>query len=165
MRMKFTMFRYYFPIALAISVILIIVGFIFSQKLDWKLNLTLVGSIISSIYFVEKQKLEQMELFKELFTEFNRRYDGLNERLNQILVEDHKRELSTEQIDVLYDYFNLCGEEYLFYKQGFIYPEVWAAWYNGMTVFGKNKRISELWQKEVKTDSYYGLPFPVGEKD
>ena len=158
--MKFKIFRYYFPIALFVSVVLIIVGFIFPEKLDWKLNITLVGSIISSIYFVEKQKLEQMDLFKDLFAEFNRRYDGLNERLNQILTENQEKELSKEQIDLLYDYFNLCGEEYLFYKQGFIYSEVWKAWCNGMKVFGKNKRIRELWQKEAQTDSYYALKFP-----
>jgi hypothetical protein len=127
---------------------------------DWKLNITLVGSIISSIYFVEKQKLEQMELFKELFTEFNRRYDDLNERLNQILDGDQEKGLSKDQASPLYDYFSLCGEEYLFYKRGFIYPEVWRAWCNGMKVLGKNKRIRELWLKELRTESYYGFEFP-----
>jgi len=146
--------------ALFVSIVLIIVGFVFQEKLDWKLNITLVGSIISSIYFVEKQKLEQMVLFKELFTKFNERYDGLNEKLNEILEEDKQKELTQEQIDILYDYFNLCSEECLFYKQGFIYPEVWKAWCNGMKIFGKNKRIKELWQKEVRTDSYYGFEFP-----
>lgn len=163
--MKFKIFRYYFPMALFVSIVLIIVGFVFQEKLDWKLNITLVGSIISSIYFVEKQKLEQMVLFKELFTEFNRRYDALNEGLNQILDEDQEKGLSKDQINLLYDYFNLCGEEYLFYKQGFIYPEVWKAWCNGMKVFGKNKRIRELWQKEAQTDSYYGLKFLECEED
>ena len=86
--MKFKIFRYYFPMALFISIVLIIVGFVFQEKLDWKLNITLVGSIKSSVYFVEKQKLEQMVLFKELFTKFNGRYDGLNEKLNEILEED-----------------------------------------------------------------------------
>ena len=106
--MKFKIFRYYFPTALFASIVLIIVGFVYLEKLDWKLTITLVGSIISSIYFVEKQKLEQMVLFKDLFTEFNKRYDGLNEKLNEILQEDQEKELTQEQIDILYDYFNLC---------------------------------------------------------
>jgi hypothetical protein len=151
--------------ALFVSIVLIIVGFVFQEKLDWKLNITLVGSIISSIYFVEKQKLEQIVLFKELFTDFNKRYDGLNEKLNGILREDQHKELTPEQIDTLYDYFNLCSEEYLFYKQGFIYPEVWKAWCNGMKIFIKNKRIREVWRREVHTDSYYGLKFPECKED
>ena len=163
--MKFKIFRYYFPMALFVSIVLIIVGFVFQEKLDWKLNITLVGSIISSIYFVEKQKLEQIVLFKELFTDFNKRYDGLNEKLNGILREDQHTELTPEQIDTLYDYFNLCSEEYLFYKQGFIYPEVWKAWCNGMKIFIKNKRIREVWRREVHTDSYYGLKFPECKED
>ncbi|MBM4339487.1 MAG: hypothetical protein FJ110_08070 [Deltaproteobacteria bacterium] len=157
MKIKYKVFQYYFPIALSISIILIIAGFVFPAVLDWKLIITLVGSIISSIYFIEKQKLEQMALFKELFTDFNRRYDGMNERLNQILEEDQEKPLSKDQIHLLYDYFNLCGEEYLFYKQGLIYPEVWKAWSNGIKIFGKNKRIRDLWQKEAQSDSYYGL--------
>ena len=158
--MKFKILRYYLPLALASCIALIIAGFVFQEKLDWKLNITLVASIISSIYFVEKQKIEQMEAFIKIFTECNKRYGMLNEKLNEILCEDEQKELSSPQIDLLYDYFNLCGEEYLFYKQGFIYSEVWKAWCNGMKVFGKNKRIRELWQKEAQTDSYYGLKFP-----
>lgn len=160
--MKFKIFRFYFPIALSISIILIISGFVFSENLDWKLIITLVGSIISSIYFIEKQKLEQLMLFKELFAKFNERYDGLNEKLNQILDEDQNKKLTPVQINILYDYFNLCSEEYLYYKEGFIYPEVWKAWCNGMKVFGNNRRISELWREEARTDSYYGFKFPVG---
>ena len=139
--------------------VVIIFGFIFRERLDSKMNITLVGSILSSIYFVEKQKLEQMEIFKQLFTEFNKRYDGLNEGLNKIITEDQEKELSRDQIDLLYNYFNLCGEEYLFYRQGFIYPEVWKAWCNGMMIFVNNKRIRDLWQKEAQTESYYGLKF------
>ncbi len=45
------------------------------------------------------------------------------------------------------------------YKQGFIYPEVWQAWGNGMRFFRQNLRIKELWEKELKSGSYYGLCF------
>jgi hypothetical protein len=160
--MKFKIFRYYFPISLVVAIIIVIAGFVFQRVLDWKLIITLVGSIISSIYFVEKQKLEQLRLFKELFAEFNKRYDGLNEKLNQILIEDQRNELTPEQINILYDYFNLCSEEYLYYKEGFIYPEVWKAWCNGIKVFGNNRRISELWREEARADSYYGFKLSVG---
>lgn len=163
--MKFKIFRYYFPIALSVSIILVVTGFFFSERLDWKLIITLIGSIISSIYFIEKQKLEQLRLFKDLFSELNKRYDGLNEKLNEILAENQQNELTSEQINILYDYFNLCSEEYLYYKEGFIYPEVWKAWCNGMKFFGQDKRIRELWQEEARADSYYGFKFPVSKGD
>jgi hypothetical protein len=160
MDMKFKILRYYLPIALMVCVALIIAGFIFPGKLDWKLNITLVASIISSIYFVEKQRPEKMEFFIKLFTECNKRYDDLNEKLNEMVQEDPQNGLSSEQMDLLYNYFNLCAEEYLFYKEGFIYPEVWKSWCNGMKVFFGNKRIKEIWQREERGGSYYGFKCP-----
>ena len=157
--MKFKILRYHFLIASVACLVLIVAGFVTPKFLDWKYNITLIGSILYSIYLVENHKIEQTRLFKELFTEFNKRYDGLNEGLNTIIAEDQEKELSRDQIDLLYNYFNLCGEEYLFYKQGFIYPEVWKAWCNGMKIFTKDKRIRDLWEKEAQTDSYYGLNF------
>src|ERR1700694_1418716 len=49
---------------------------------------SLIGSIIAAAlgfcYFAQQQKLAEISLFKELFTEFNKRYDDLNERLREI---------------------------------------------------------------------------------
>ncbi len=126
--------------------------------------IAIVGGILSSIYFVQKQKLEETRLFKELFAEFNERYDKLNESLNQILRANPDQNLSSKEIDILYDYFNLCGEEYLFYKRGYILPEVWEAWLNGMGIFYGDKRIRKLWQEELETNSYYGFKLDYLEK-
>ena len=59
--------------------------------------------------------------------------------------------------NTLNDYFNLCGEEYLFYRRGFIYPEVWGSWVRGMNIYFKDDRIQELWLEELRNESYYGL--------
>jgi len=42
----------------------------------------------------------------------------MNEKLNDIL-ENKKglKEMEAHEIDTLNDYFNLCGEEYLFYRR------------------------------------------------
>jgi hypothetical protein len=107
-------------------------------------------------FIVQKQKLDELHLFKEIFVDFNRRYDALNEELNQI-VRDSGNSLGKNEIDTLYDYFNLCGEEYFFYKHGYIYPEVRTAWCNGIDYYLKDKRIGNLWSQEEATESYYGL--------
>jgi hypothetical protein len=155
--MKHRFYRYYILIALTLCIPIIILGICAIPNLDWRLTITILGGIFSSIYFVQKQRLEEVQLFKELFKEFNSRYDGVNESLNQILQGNNRQELTPGEINTLYDYFNLCGEEYLYYKEGYIYPEVWRAWCNGMKLFFQNKRIKGVWEKEFLTDSYYGF--------
>lgn len=153
--MKHRFYRYYILIAMTFCIIIIILRFF--AILDWGLTITILSGIFSSIYFVQKQRLEEVELFKELFKEFNSRYNELNESLSQIVQGNNRQDLIPGEINTLYDYFNLCGEEYLYYKEGYIYPEVWRAWRNGMKIYFQNKRIKEVWEKEFLTDSYYGL--------
>jgi hypothetical protein len=116
-----------------------------------------VGAVLGLSYFILKQHLEETRLFKELFTEFNDRYDKQNEHLYKILSEPNETPLEPDDVMVLYDYFNLCAEEYLFYRKGFIHPAVWRAWINGMKIFYADARVRVEWQKELKTDSYYGF--------
>ena len=87
----------------------------------------------------------------------------MDQELNRIFYGDDQTPLSYEDIDTLFRYFNLCGEEYLYFKKGYIYPEVWKAWHNGMMVYYQNMRIRKLWSEELKSDSYYGLSFPSAD--
>jgi len=106
-------------------------------------------------------------LFREAFAQFNARYDRLNEELNRIRDPSAKEPLSVKDRDkdrdILFNYFNLGGEEYLYYSRGYILPEVWHAWYNGMIIFYKHPRIRALWEPELETGSYYGLHFAPGD--
>jgi len=154
---KSFVFRYYLLIALATCLVAFIVAPIVQDPVSWKLIVTIVGGILSSVYFVQKQRLEELKLFRDLFTEFNSRYDALNEKLNQIIGTNQEAELTQNEINTLYDYFNLCGEEYLYYKQGYILQDVWKAWLNGMNIFCRDKRIKKLWEEELATNSYYGF--------
>lgn len=118
---------------------------------------TVVGVLLSLIYFVQKQKLEELRLFRELFKEFNARYDKINEKLARI-VEVTDTEVSEQERETLIDYFNLCGEEYLYFERGYIYPVVWIAWLNGMQAIISIPRVQCVWQAEKQTGSYYDLP-------
>jgi hypothetical protein len=84
----------------------------------------LVGSVIvvalGFCYFAQQQKLAETSLFKELFTELNRRYDSLNDRLGQIA---GNATLGAGDRQVIVDYFNLCAEEYLFFSEWYIHRE------------------------------------------
>ena len=125
--------------------------------------LALLGGGLGVIYFVQKQKLEELQLFERLFTRFNERYNALNESL--------QRALQSANTDIEVDpgrtafvsYFNLCAEEYLFYSQGRILPSIWRAWCRGMMIYLCDPRVRQLWNREVASESYYGLHFEVIE--
>lgn len=159
MNMKRVLFKLYTPIILVGFVAALVWVFKSPKgKDEISIFVTIVGGLISLFYFIQKQQLEELRLFKELFTEFNCRYDKLNEKLNEIVEKDSSPELGDEDEKTLNDYFNLCAEEFLFFKKGYIYPEVWKAWRNGMLYFlKKDHRIKDKWVKETDSDSYYGL--------
>src|SRR5436190_2837771 len=45
----------------------------------------------------------------------------------------------TQKLEFI-DYFNLCAEEFLFQRLGYIYDEVWTSWRNGMLQYGRDPR-------------------------
>ena len=131
-------------------------------------------------------KIARDQFFKSLFTEFNLKYDAMNEALNAIIKINEK---SVEKDDdkpseagspdtakyfvngkektkenIIIDYLNLCAEEYLWYKKGRIDIEVWAAWKAGMIYYFKQDAFKDDIEKQkVQKDSYYGLFEEVGD--
>lgn len=126
-------------------------------------NASLVGSIIvvalGFCYFAQQQKLAEILLFKELFTEFNRRYDNLDERLRQIATSGAPPNESACQ--TIIEYYNLCGEEYLFFAEGYIHREAWRSWCAGMLWYFEREPFRSMWERESATNSYYGLSLDV----
>ena len=150
--------HYLWIIALLILVAVFLTLVLYLKGHNWKISLSIFGGLLSSIYFVQKQQLDEANLFKELFVEFNRRYDRLNGKLNDIIREENRSdELEDKDKNTVYDYFNLCSEEYLFYRKGYIYPEVWRSWVSGMKTYFENERIQKEWLKELSSESYYGF--------
>jgi hypothetical protein len=119
---------------------------------------TFIGAIIagaiSFCYLVQQQKLSETILFKKLFTEFNNRYDAINGKLSSIPAESP---VNIQDRQTIIDYFNLCSEEYLFRKEGYIHDEVWTAWCRGMSEYFRKEPFFSIWEEEEKNGSYYGL--------
>ncbi|SFM53882.1 hypothetical protein [Nitrosomonas communis] len=120
-----------------------------------QLLLSILGSIAAFFHFLYFQHNTNTERFIVLFKDFNSRYDKLNDDLNRIAKKSNCFKLSQKEIQILYDYFNLCAEEHLFYKAGYIDENVWEAWSAGMKYFLCSPRIANLWAKEIKRGSYY----------
>jgi hypothetical protein len=155
-RAKHWVLRHYLWVTIALLVVALGVALCIRPD-SWQEWFGVLAFPFAFLVAVQKQKTEELALFKELFTEFNERYDEMNEALNAIIAGPDGTPLTPKERDRLFDYFNLCGEEFLFYRQGYIYPEVWQAWRNGMKFFYNNPRVKELWDAELKNDSYYGF--------
>ena len=157
MKIKFWLYRNYW-LTLPIFVVVVLVLALLRFPVDVKILSAVLGGLLSFVYFVQKQRLEETKLFRYIFQECNKRYDCLNGKLNKILRVEDAKELSESERNTLDDYFNLCSEEYLYFKQGYIYPDVWKAWENGMKTVFFSPRVKEYWQSERESDSYYSLP-------
>ncbi len=156
-RIKHFLYDYSIFIPFVFVLVLIIPCVFFEDARTKEYLFWVVGIGGGLSYFLLTHHTEEVKLFKELFTAFNDRYDEMNEELNEIILPPVRADFSPEEINSLYDYFNLCGEEYLYYSKGFVYPKVWNAWLNGMRIFYRNERIKTLWNAELETGSYYGL--------
>lgn len=124
---------------------------------SYELLIPAMAAVAGFVYFIYSQHLQETRLFSELFKQFNERYDRLNGRLNEIASRDSEGMLSLAEKQVLYDYFNLCAEEYLYYKAGFIDEEVWKAWARGMKAYLASESVRRLWEEELSGGSYYGF--------
>jgi hypothetical protein len=152
---KYFVFRNYSWIAGAVASAAIVVIVISGASGREGLIASTLGAALGFCYFAQKQKLEELRLFKELFTEFNRRYDEMNDRLADIRKGNRHDEARAQK--ALVDYFNLCAEEHLFFEEGFIHRAAWRSWCRGMLYYLEDDGIRQVWDEEVGSDSYYGL--------
>ena len=154
-RVKFWFFAYYWYILVSM---LILILWLFIKKNESLASIATMSGVILSIgYFVQKQKIEELRIFMEVFKECNSRYEALRKSIIEI-TKKSPIDLTEYERETVVSYLNLCGEEYLYFKQGYIEPSVWSAWHKGMKSVVSAKSISSIWEQEKKTGSYYDLP-------
>lgn len=127
------------------------------SKVSPEMLLSVTGGVAALVHFLYAQHNHNTERFIGLFRDFNARYDQLNGKLNTLVKREGPFVLTAEDTQVLYDYFNLCAEEYLYFKSGYIDLEVWTAWLRGMKYFASRSEIRRLWEAELQFGSYYGF--------
>jgi len=129
--------------------------------MDWIASLILgVLALASTIYFSRQSNKRADQLMtKQLFTEFNERYNKLNDVLNATsetpLAEIRKDLKSIDKID---DYCNLCAEQYYWRKAERIDDTIWNAWLAGMNYrYNNHPAFKQYWDEEVAKNwkSYY----------
>lgn len=146
---------------LLVTILLLIIVFcsFLIFEFDEKILFGLIGIIVTFYFGINKTKIEDDKLFKELFRDFNLRYSALNESLHNITSSNKSiEELTFDEKDKIYDYFNLCAEEYYWYKKNRISKDVWNSWKYGMNYWYSKPIIKEMWESEIDNDqkiSYY----------
>jgi hypothetical protein len=125
---------------------------------------------VTWFYSFGSSKREKDRMMKDLFSEFNSRYDKLNDSLATIEANykdyNHFKELRVTNADDykklkqdVIDFFNLCAEEYYWHQKKRIDQKIWRSWHAGMNYWYNNvPTIKKLWQLEVEaggTTSYY----------
>lgn len=145
--------------------ITVIVGFFLipDQLPSAQVLLSVIGGLAAFFHFLYSQHNSNTDRFIKLFQEFNARFDKLNDHLNRICMSPTIPISDGKDLQVLYDYFNLCAEEYLYFKSGYIDQEVWKSWLAGMRYFAANSEIRRVWQREVDQGSYYGFTLKLLE--
>jgi hypothetical protein len=118
-----------------------------------------VGGLWALAFYLQQRHAEDARFMRALMTDFNTRYDRMNNTL-QAVVWSKGVPFTEKQNLQFIEYFNLCAEEWLFWRMGYIDEVVWKAWENGMRQYSKDERVYELWAIEAGTDSYYGFVLP-----
>src|SRR4051794_16227609 len=78
--------------------------------------LSVVGSFWALAFYLHRRDAENARFVKELLTDFNARYDKLGSELQFAL--SHRGELERETELKFIRYFNLCAEEWVFWRTG-----------------------------------------------
>lgn len=125
-----------------------------------------LGIFLTAYYSWHTKKIANEQMQKQLFTEFNSRYEMLNQHLvyierycstiEELNMNDNTDDLKSKVID----YFSLCAEEfYWYYHKKRIEPLIFNSWQSGMNYWYNNvPAIKSLWEYEVEMNgklSYY----------
>ena len=147
-----------------INLLMLLIGVFFYQLLGKKTEVLTAFFVtgISISFGIRQNKIENDRMFKELFTNFNDKYDKkFNNCLNQIenkTKNNSDYKLTNEEEELVIDYLNLCAEEYLWFSKGRIDDKVWEAWENGIKHYLQIGPINKCVIREIdQKDSYYGL--------
>jgi|688.fasta_scaffold193750_2 hypothetical protein len=148
---------YFVLVSIICITVYILISHLFNFKIDSVVIFSIFGITIGAFNLWNSKLNHESDAFRSLFKEFNARYDGLNEKLYQIKGRPAGDALSPTDIWLIYDYFNLCAEEYLYYRHGYIDKSVWESWKSGIRNFLEDEEIKTLWDAEIQSNSYYGL--------
>lgn len=168
---KTSFIKIYWPLIILFSVYIIFLFLNnFTLHMDNEIFISILGIFIAAVFSFNTYITTKRKIFFEVFMKFNERYDRLNENLNRLknkkeIIKPHEQVENDEykfyEKNFIYDYLNLCCEEYYWRKQGIINKDVWNNWSSGMRYFLIVPPIFCILMEEIKDsdikNSYYGF--------
>ena len=132
--------------------------------------LAIVASFLAYRHNKLTRELSNDNLQKQLFTEFNSRYDKLNDLLRFVMEFSHEKEeefMKAHESEMfgeftksfikfkINDYFNLCSEEYYWYSKRRVDERIWSSWKKGMNdIYNSSSIIQKQWQDEIRNEGW-----------
>ena len=132
--------------------------------------LAIVASFLAYRHNKLTREISNDNLQKQLFTEFNSRYDKLNDLLRFVMEfsqekeEEFMKALENEMFGEftksyikfkINDYFNLCSEEYYWYSKRRVDERIWSSWKKGMNdIYNSSSIIQNQWQDEIRNEGW-----------
>jgi hypothetical protein len=154
--MKYKFRRYLLLIGSLICIVVIITIMQMLGSISANVYLGLCATLITIFISIINYYQTSDRFFKELFTDFNLRYDKMNNFLNQLGEDD---ELNSNDQQRIMDYLNLCAEEYMWMKKGRLPEDIWRSWKNGIDLHLRKKYVRKVFAEErlLWKSSYYGF--------
>jgi len=147
-----------------IAYLVIIIGSIFAIVFYHQsdLMIAILASSITLFVGLLHSKVENDKLFKELFLDYNNKYDTQFSNDLQLIINSSNSENNTitfSEHQKIIDYLNFCSEEYLWFREKRIPDGVWKAWFSGMRQYFKHPQIRGVIINEMSKneDAYYGF--------
>lgn len=160
--------KYYLPIiAASLLVVAFYVLIICLEEKKAEVYISVVAAILVLYFGLLKHQISNDEMFLKVFSDFNSRYtNDFSNFLNELRTNVN-RELTQKEVNLIIDYFNLCAEEYLWFKKGRLPKDVWNAWRTGILENLNIKQVHQIYLAEMETDNerkaYYGLEDEIQE--
>ena len=121
-----------------------------------KLYISVGVALLSWMFFIQKQKLEEDKLFFEAFAQFNSRFSELLPFLNDI------QNGHSNDSHMIEKYFDLCAEEYYYFKRGRLPDDVWRCWAKGIQFYIDSSDAVRVYRHSMDESSFnYGLTTEV----
>ena len=115
---------------------------------------TAIAGTLGFCYFAQRQKLAETELFYKLFTSFNDRYDQLSGALAEIAESSSPTDFcSTSNRSRLLQSLR----RRILFSSGLYPRRRLALMVSRHVVVPPPTSIQDIWDEEVKTESFYGL--------
>ena len=143
----------------------------------------LIAMVITFCYQRRQSYMENQKFRRELFFRYNEAYNELNDELESLEKIEYESQITKDfdgekslyelwnkfdhtpenkaRVKKVFDYINLCSEEYYWFKKNFVDEDVWKCWHKGMISWHKNLVIMQVIVKREKKQkaSYYNDDF------